>query len=164
LTPRALLKMKSLSLQLKEALEQNDVLTAQMQATTTDHTLATKQLTEMLAEVEAHKATVTNLQEQLQAATAKEQDLTQRLGVAQAEIESLKAAAQTVTQTASTEALRIVSEIGVPPVSADAAENPKAVSVDSLMEHYQELLKTDPRAAGTFYNEKLAPAIRKENK
>ena len=53
--------------------------------------------------------------------------------------------------------------MGVAPVAADTVEA-KAQSKEELHAQYMELIKTDPRAAGEFYTQKVRPLIYKETK
>jgi len=156
---------KSISLQLKEALEQVDALSAQIALATKDQDAVRASAEAKATELaEAHKS-ISDLTGKLADATKRDAELCQDLANAKAEIERLNAEAQSVTETAAQEAQRIVADIGVPAVDADADAKPGAdKSLADLTAEYAELLKADTRAAGEFYTNKLAPALRKETK
>lgn len=152
---------KSISLQLKEALDQVDGLTAQI-ADAQKQQAAHEAVAQELA---AAKQTISDMTGRLDAATKHDQELSQDLANALTEIETLKAAAVTVETSAAAQTVNILADIGVPPVDADSTAKPSAEkSIADLTAEYSELLKADSRAAGEFYTNKLAPALRKETK
>jgi chromosome segregation ATPase len=146
----------SISLQLKQALEKVDQLTAQVTQYQSEH----EGLSAKAAELKAAHERIGALEGEIAAHKQRDEELSHDLATARVEIDRLKAEAKTAAETAAV----INAEIGVPPVDADASAKPNAAaSLDDLMAEYGELLKTDTRAAGQFYNDKLAPALRKKD-
>lgn len=151
---------RSISLQLKDALEQAEGLSTQVNALKTERDQLSQMVEHRAVELAEAQETISKLREQFDTATKRDAEVCQELANALTEIEQLKAAAKTVTWTASEEAVRIVADIGVPPVTAET--QPTAPTADDLWAQYNELNRKDSRAAGQFYQDKLRPLIFKE--
>ncbi len=152
---------KTLLLQHKEAVDKIDVLAAQVASLQAELTAASELADARDKDLAASRVEVASLTEKVAAAEKRDADLCQELAVAQAEIVRLTEQSKTVDTAAAAKAAQITADIGVPPVTADTAAKQRTDSVEDLQEQYAELLKTDTRAAGVFYNDKLAPALRK---
>lgn len=153
---------KTLLLQHKEALAERDALFARADALQASLDALTASSAKQAGELTEALATISDLTGKLDAAQTRDVELCQELATAQNQLTELAEAAKTPTKTsASQEAQVILADIGVPPVAADSAEQPRIATLDDLQAQYAGLLKTDTRAAGVFYNDKLAPALRK---
>jgi chromosome segregation ATPase len=151
---------KSIALQLKEALDQVTDLSAHIVAIKADRDAIGASAEAKATELAGAHKTISELQDKLAAAEKRDAEICQELANAQADIERLKASANTVTEAAAQEAQRIVADIGVPPVTAET--QPTAPTADDLWAQYHELNLKDSRAAGQFYDKNIRPLILKE--
>ena len=153
---------KSISLQLKETRDALDLSNQTKQAIQVELESYQVQIDELTATNSAAQELIEARDADMDKATVTIAELRDRLTANQVAADAALEVREEVTEEiAANRVADTLASMGVAPVVTDTIEA-KAQSKDELYTQYLELIKTDPRAAGEFYTQKVRPLIYKD--